>query len=49
MDINEAKQKLSELEERIAETENQIANDKITLLYLKGYLDGLDFARQNDY
>ena len=49
MDINEAKQKLSELEERIAETDNQIANDKITLMDLKGYVDGLDFARQNDY
>lgn len=42
MELQEVKKKLSEIELRIAEREKESEKDKTTLLYLRGYLDGLD-------
>lgn len=42
MELHEVKQKLSEIELRIADREKESEKDKTTLLYLRGYLDGLD-------
>ncbi len=45
MELREVKQKLSDLEERIANREREIAEDRVLILYLQGYVAGAESSR----
>ena len=42
MELQEVKQKLSELENRIATREKEIEEDRVLIRYLQGYVAGVD-------
>lgn len=45
MELQEIKQKLSELEERIVIREREIKEDKAVIFYLQGYVAGIEFQK----
>lgn len=47
MDIADIKEKLSEVEQRIAIREQEIKEDRAIVSYLKGYVVGIEFFRNN--
>ncbi len=48
MDLREVNKKLSELEERIVQREKEILEDKVLILYLQGYVAGVESSRNRD-
>lgn len=48
MELHEVKQKLFELEARIAQREKETEEDKTLIRYLQGYLAGVEWSRDRD-
>lgn len=44
MDLQEVKQKLSELENRIAMREKEMEEDRVLIRYLQGYVAGVELS-----
>ncbi len=45
MDLREVNKKLSELEERIANREKEMEEDRVIIRYLQGYVAGVESSR----
>lgn len=45
MELHDVNKKLSELEERIVQREKEILEDKVLILYLKGYVAGVESSK----
>lgn len=45
MELQEVKQKLSELENRIATREKEMEEDRVLIRYLQGYVAGVESSR----